>query len=211
LKPLVARRLAFALLTLLSLGVAAYAVGVYGFLPLGAFVLPDMRTAYETHAVAIYAHVFASAAALALGPLQFVPWLRERHTRLHRWMGRLYLSVGVLVGGSSALYVSTFAYGGLGARAGFALLAACWLYTGLRAYRAIRGRDVAAHRRWMVRNFALTFAAVMLRLYMPAAVGLGIEFEAAYAPVAWLCWVPNLLVAELVIARRAVVARPLAS
>lgn len=46
----------------------------------------------------------------------------------------------------------------------------------------------------MVRNFSLAFAAVMLRLYVPAAVLAGADF--AYAIIAWLCWVPNLVIAE---------------
>ena len=104
------------------------------------------------------------------------------------------------------------AFGGLPARLGFGVLALLWLYTGYRAYRAIRARDIAAHRRWMVRNFALTFAAVMLRLYLPSAMASGMAFELAYPVIAWLCWVPNLVVAEWIIrrtARRPV--RPLAA
>ena len=49
----------------------------------------------------------------------------------------------------------------------------------------------------MVRNFALTFAAVTLRLYLPASMVAGLAFERAYPVIAWLCWVPNLIVAEL--------------
>jgi hypothetical protein len=48
----------------------------------------------------------------------------------------------------------------------------------------------------MIRNFSLAFAAVMLRLYLPAAVVAGADFALAYAIVAWACWVPNLLFAE---------------
>ncbi len=180
----------------LSLGVALYAVVAYGLFPLGAAVHPDMRAALESHRVGIYAHVFASAFALALGPFQFLRRLRTARPALHRWSGRLYLGAGVLVGGVAGLYMSFFAFGGGVARAGFACLALAWLYTGLRAYLAIRARDVAAHRRWMVRNFALAFAAVTLRLWLPAAVLAGARFEIAYAAIAWLCWVPNLLLAE---------------
>lgn len=49
----------------------------------------------------------------------------------------------------------------------------------------------------MVRNFALTLAAVTLRIYLPASMIAGIEFEVAYPYIAWLCWVPNLVAAEL--------------
>ena len=48
-------------------------------------------------------------------------------------------------------------------------------------------------------SFALTFAAVMLRIYIPVALVTGIGFEAAYPAIAWLCWVPNLLVAQLLV------------
>ena len=192
----------YLLLGFLSLGVALYALAVYAWLPLGAVVHPDMRAAFEAHRLGIYAHVFASVCALALGPFQFSARLRARHIRLHRWSGRLYLGVGVLIGGAAGLYMAAHAFGGAAARLGFAALALAWLYTGLRAYLAIRARDVAAHRRWMVRNFALTFAAVMLRLYLPAAVAAGVEMATAYPAIAWLCWVPNLVAAELRINRR---------
>ena len=49
----------------------------------------------------------------------------------------------------------------------------------------------------MIRNFALTFAAVTLRIYLPASMAAGIEFGVAYRAIAWLCWVPNVVVAEL--------------
>jgi uncharacterized membrane protein len=166
---------------------------------LGAVVHPDMRGTFETHRVAIYAHIFASVVALAVGPFQFSQGLRTKRRGLHRWLGRLYLGVGVLVGGLAGLFMAFHAFGGIAARLGFAMLALAWLYTGFRAYRAIRARDLAAHRQWMVRNFALTFAAVTLRLWLPASIASGIPFELAYPVVAWLCWVPNLLAAELLL------------
>jgi uncharacterized membrane protein len=192
----------FVALILLSLGVAAYAIAVYGFLPLGAAVHPDMRATFEAQRAGIYAHIFASVVALALGPFQFSAKLRARHLALHRWSGRLYLGLGVLVGGLAALFMAAHAFGGLAARLGFACGAVVWLYTGWRAYTAIRARDIVSHRRWMVRNFAVTFAAVTLRLWLPASMISGIPFELAYPAIAWLCWAPNLLLAELLFNRR---------
>lgn len=187
----------FVALVVLSLAVAGYAVAVYGFLPVGALVQPDMRATFVAHPVGIYTHVFGSAVALALGPFQFSSMLRERWPVLHRLFGRLYLGVGVLVGGLAGLYMAFHAVGGLAARLGFACLAVAWLYSGSRAYLAVRARDFMAHRRWMVRNFALTFAAFTLRLYFPASVAMGVTVEVAYPVIAWLCWLPNLIAAEL--------------
>jgi len=64
-----------------------------------------------------------------------------------------------------------------------------------------RAREIPAHRRWMIRNYSLTFAAVTLRLYLPLAFLLGIPFELSYPLVAWLCWVPNLVAAEYLVSR----------
>ena len=191
----------FVALAALSVGVSAYAIGVYGFLPLGALLHPDMRAAFQAHPISVYAHVFASAVALSLGPLQFSSRLRASHIKLHRWSGRAYLGVGVLVGGLAGLYMSLHAFGGIVSRLGFGCLALAWLFTGLRAFLAIRRRDVASHRRWMVRNFALAFAAVTLRLYLPSSIVMGVAFEVAYPVIAWLCWLPNVLVAELLFNR----------
>jgi len=99
------RRAGHVTLAFLSLAVAGYALVVYGFLPLGAAVHPDLRAAFEANRVALYAHVFGA-------------------------------------------------------------------------------------------SFALAFAAVMLRLWIPAALVSGVPFGLAYPAIAWLCWVPNLLVAE---------------
>ena len=53
----------------------------------------------------------------------------------------------------------------------------------------------------MIRSFSLIMAGVMLRVWMPthavlAAAGI-VDFssETAYAGIAWLCWLPNLLLA----------------
>ena len=195
------KTLRFGVLVFLSLGVAAYAIVTYSILPLGVAVHPDMRLNFEAHRFAISTHIFASAVALALGPLQFSSRFRAKRLSVHRICGRLYLGVGIALGGVAGLYMASHAFGGLVARAGFTCLAILWLYTGLRAYLAIRAGDVAAHRRWMIRNFSLTFAAVTLRLWLPAATLLGISFEVAYPAISWLCWMPNLFVAELLVRR----------
>ncbi len=190
------RSMSQGLLFFLVFGIAGYAAFAYGFLPLGALVHPNMKANFLAHSSGIYTHVFASIVALLLGPFQFSARLRQQLKNLHRWLGRAYLGIGVLMGGLSGLYISQYAFGGSVARFGFAALAVFWLYTGLRAYLAIRRGAIDEHRKWMVRNFSLTFAAVTLRLYLPAAMVAGIEFTLAYPIIAWLCWVPNVLFAE---------------
>ncbi len=184
------------LLYVLALGVAGYVVFAYGFMPLGSLVHPEMKATYLAHSAGIYTHAFASILALALGPFQFTASLRQKYPVVHRWSGRLYLGVGVLVGGLAGLYMAQYAFGGPMAQLGFAALAVLWLFTGARAYLAIRRGAIDEHRRWMVRNLALTLAAVTLRIYLPVSMASGIEFALVYPVIAWLCWVPNIVFAE---------------
>lgn len=179
-------------MTFLALGIALL---VSRYLTLNPDVFfPQQRAIYIAHRTGILTHVVGGMLALALGPFQFLSGLRARRPVIHRWIGRGYL-VGVLLGGLAGLYMATFAYTGAIARGGFSILALLWLMTGALAYLRIRGGDPSAHRRWMVRNFALTFAAVTLRLQMPfLAIGFGGEM--GYRIVAWSCWIPNLLIVE---------------
>lgn len=190
------RKAGYVLMVFLSLAIAAYAVIAYGLFPLESIIDSTVGASFPAHKTALYSHIFGAAVALSLGSFQFSTRLRTTRPQLHRWMGRLYLGVGVVVGGTAGLIMSTRAFGGIPARLGFALLAVLWLYTGVRAYLAIRGGDTVAHRRWMVRNFSLTFAAVTLRLYLPASAVVGVPFDVAYPIIAWVAWVPNLIVAE---------------
>lgn len=141
-------------------------------------------------------HIAGGIGALLAGPWQFSPRLRARALSLHRWLGRFYL-LEVGLGSIAGFAMAVISEEGLPTHLGFGVLAVWWFVTGLQAYRAIRRRDVAAHRRWMIRNFSLTLAAVTLRNYLPfMLLALHWPFRISYIIVSWLCWVPNLLVAE---------------
>jgi uncharacterized membrane protein len=138
--------------------------------------------------------------ALAVGPLQHNSRIRGRFLRLHRWLGRTYV-LAVILGGGAALMLATASQGGVPAHAGFGLLAVLWLTTTAVAYWEIRRGDQLSHRRWMTRSYALTFAAVTLRIYVPVSLAVGLPFGPAYQTISWLCWVPNLVVAEWLVLR----------
>jgi len=154
-------------------------------------------------------HAAGAATALLVGPLQFLAPLRSRRPRVHRWIGGIYVS-GCLLGGVAGLVLATGSSAGPIATAGFGLLAIAWLGCTARAWRLARRRDFQAHGRWMLRSFALTFAAVTLRLYLPLPTLLSLDFLPAYQAISFLCWVPNLLLAEWYLRTRAPGARPYA-
>nr|WP_314545793.1 DUF2306 domain-containing protein [uncultured Massilia sp.] len=146
----------------------------------------------------IVVHAGAASTALMLGAVQLSSALRRRWPGLHRASGRLYVAA-CIAGGTSALVLSAGLSTGPVAASGFAALGALWLYATLQGLRFARARDFSRHRAWMIRSYALTFAAVTLRIYLPVSQVMGIDFAFAYRCIAWLAWVPNLLIAEVYI------------
>ena len=146
-------------------------------------------------------HALGAPFAPLIGLLQWSTRVRRRWPCVHRWLGRVYLTIGVMIGGSAALWLSFHAYGGPLSRAGFAVAAVVWLYVSAQAFLAIRGGDVRAHRVWMMRSLAMALAAVTLRVYLPVLSVSGVPFLVSYRIVAWASWLPNLLLAEWVIWR----------
>jgi len=122
---------------------------------------------------------------------------------LHRWLGRLYL-LEVGLGPIAGFAMAVVSEQGLPTHLGFGMLAVLWFFTGLQAYRMVRRENILAYRQWMIRNFALTLAAVTLRNYMPLMLFvLHWSFRPTYITVSWPCWIPNLLIAEWIVRRRA--------
>jgi uncharacterized membrane protein YozB (DUF420 family) len=148
----------------------------------------------------LFIHIITSLVSLIIGPFTLSKTFREKNLKRHRQFGKVYM-VGILFGGLSGLYLAFYATGGLIAKLGFGFLALLWLQSAYKALRMIRQRNISAHQYWMIRNYSLTFAAVTLRLWLPLFMVLfGLEnFEVSYAIIAWLAWVPNLIVGELII------------
>ena len=179
----------------LSSGVAAYAAAVLLLPHFGPAFIPQLRSRL---ALPLSMHLAGGSIALATGAWQLNTPLRTRRPSIHRWIGRVYVAA-VLVGGLGAAILAPGSLEGLVTHWGFGLLAVAWLGTTLVAYRAIRRRDLASHRRWMLRSYALTFAAVTLRIYLPLSQVIDLPFRPSNQVISWLCWVPNLLLVELLV------------
>ncbi len=163
-------------------------------MPAMAPYLPELRPA-------VLAHIIFAPLALALGPLQFVSGLRRRWPRVHRAIGYVY-ATSILIAALGSLSLMPAFGGTLWAAVGFGLLALAWIATTALAVTRARARDFAAHRAWMIRSMALTFAAVTLRLYMAPMMAGGMEPLETYDITAWASWVPNLLIVEWWLRRR---------
>lgn len=185
--------------------IAGYAIVQYGFLEAGnaglvSFKLQKPDFELQPWIYVLYAHIVTAVFALVIGPFQLFIKPTHARKRWHRLMGYGYV-FSIIVSGIVNVYLALFATGGWVSGLGFMSLDVLWVATTLIATRKIIAKDVQAHRTWMLRSYALTFSAVTLRILLaPLAFLLG-DFEAAFRIVAWACWIPNLLVIEVAIAR----------
>ena len=189
------RKFGWAVMAFLAVGVGAYAFAMLAAPTYGA---PFLAGRIAAMPLAVYGHIAGGAVAMILGAFQVNAMLRQRSLARHRWLGRVYVTA-VLIGAPSGLVLATVSEGGWVTHVGFGLLAVLWFGATAMAYVQIRARNILVHRQWMIRSYALTLAAVTLRLYLPASLISGLSFEAAYPAISWLCWVPNLIVAEWII------------
>lgn len=183
------------------LALSATAVGLYSLrYALPHVPMPARLTNFTTRRDALCVHAVSSAIALLVGPWQFVGALRSRHLQRHRALGRCY-ALAVLTGWIASLPIALHAQTGPIASAGFLALGLSWVTATATAIWKVTHGDIAAHRRWMTRSYALTAAAITLRIYLGIILRCNIDFVLGYRVIAWLCWVPNLLAAEVLVRR----------
>ena len=188
----------------------AVAVGLY---PLAYYII-DMRSGGLLHSKpkallatsfyipVFYVHITFGGIALLTGWSQFSKRLRDWNLRFHRVLGTIYV-IAVLLSSIAGLVISFFSSGGITTALGFGLLAFLWLATVLKAYASILKKEIKQHENWMIRNYALAFAAVTLRIYLPFSQAvLHADFLTCYRIISWLCWIPNILIAQMIINRR---------
>jgi hypothetical protein len=151
---------------------------------------------------AFYLHISTSVLVLLTGGLQFVKHIQEHYPAAHRLLGKVYVFTLLVISAPSGLIMALYANGGIWAKVSFVLISVLWWSFTLKGLIAIRGQNILLHKIHMMRSYALTLSAITLRLYvlfLPAFTNL--HGKDMYVLVAWLSWVPNLLVAEFLIWR----------
>ena len=197
---------------------------------LSAYVPPNISTSRipisygAFQYVLLVAHIFTAAIASVAGLAQLWPWLRRKYPLAHRWTGRAYFFLGVFPSSVLAIPVIAMAPLGISNQAALTVLDVLWMISAVAGYRAARQRKFADHRKWMIRNYGLTFASIASRFWTPIiAVSMtpelgGVPYQgdqngiAAIHDVAsgsaWLGLMVTVVVVECYIQRRYGVPKP---
>lgn len=144
-----------------------------------------------------YIHVYSSIFTLFAGFTQFNETILKNNKRLHKAIGKLYFYTVIFLSAPSGLFIGIYANGGFYSKISFVLLAILWFWFTIQGILKIKKNNYSQHKYFMMRSFALAFSAITLRFWKVIIVYL---FESApmdvYQIIAWLGWIPNLLIVE---------------
>ena len=152
--------------------------------------------------VMIRIHILLAIIALLTGPLNVIKRIRIKSINFHRWNGRLYV-LSIILNFIPGVYVSFFATGGWPSTIGFLILNTLWLSTTILGFWYIKRKNVILHSQWILRSFFLSFAN--MTIYIIVAIdhnALNFPYGSAYTIAVWLCWILNLLIAEILIRKK---------
>lgn len=150
--------------------------------------------------LAFFTHVYTAVFVIPAGFTQFSGYIRGKFPLIHKYVGRVYAFVVIFLAGPSGFYMGVFANGGITAQISFCLLSILWIYFTALAIIRVKQGNIKSHREFLIRSFALTLSAITLRAWKYLIV---FAFEPrpmdVYQIVAWLGWIPNLIIAEIII------------
>jgi len=122
-----------------------------------------MYHAYRLQVIAdrnlLVPHVLCGVIALLSGPIQFSSRFRLGHLNIHRVMGRIYV-LCVFIGAFTGIALAA----GRPGLPGTSMQAAAWIVCTTAAFITARNRQIAVHRQWMARSYAVTFTFVSSRV-----------------------------------------------
>ena len=171
----------------------------------GAEITPDNARFFESP-IPVIVHIVSSGFYALLGAFQFVSSLWRRGNGWHRWVGRVLLPFGLLVGLSGLWMTLFYSYPAGSSKLLYAfrlLFGSGMVLSILLGYAAIRRRDILQHRAWMMRAYAIGLGAgtqVLTGMFGELAFGPPSEFENALLMGAG--WAINLAIAEWILRRR---------
>ena len=147
-----------------------------------------------------YLHVISGMLIILIGPFQFLKNFRNKNLGLHRLLGKIYAYGILMVAAPTGLIMAFYAEGGLPSTIAFVIMGLLWFITTLMAVMRIIKKDIIGHQKWMYRSYALSFAAVTLRLLVPLMSWYTpLTEEFIIVSTAWLSWMINLSAVELLI------------
>ena len=118
---------------------------------------------FARHRALTLIHIVPGMLFMILAPLQFIPRIRRQHRKFHRWAGRVVVGAGIIIGVTALVMSFGTVIGGANETAATVTFALIFLFELVVAFIYIRRGNVARHREWMIRAYAIALAIATIR------------------------------------------------
>ena len=160
--------------------------------------IPDTEN-YIANPVPITLHVVGGSLMMLIGPLQVNSKLRLRRRFLHKLLGRVFWLAGMVTGASAIWMAVHFPFiSGLTTFLSNIVFGILLLGSLIAAMVYVRKGDIARHRAWVLRSYALALGPATQRLlFMPYFLVFGLSEDPILGLLLILGWVINFAVLEI--------------
>jgi hypothetical protein len=127
----------------------------------------ELDALFAAKASLTLAHIVPALALMLLVPFQFSRRFRTRHLKAHRWIGRVVMVLGLIVG-VSGLALLKNSVGGAAEVTAILFFDTLFLVALAKAYVYARARAIALHREWVMRAMSVAVGVATVRPIMGA-------------------------------------------
>jgi hypothetical protein len=127
--------------------------------------LTALDAAFAQEPALTLVHIVPALFFVLLVPLQFSSSLRARHPHVHRWTGRILMTLAAVIG-LSALLLIRDPIGGITEVTAILFYDGLFLLAMTKAFLHIRRGQVASHREWIIRGISVALGVATVRPIM---------------------------------------------
>lgn len=181
---------------ILSLALAIFVLNYFAYEQIGFLAGKSVETFNnQIFKIAFFAHFIFAPIVILLASVQLFTWINQSFGKLHRLLGKSYLVISSVIAAPSGFVLAWFS----DAEICFSLMALLWLIFNVNGYISIKNKDILKHKKWMTRSMIMCYSAIVLRLLLVTYMHYKGAYvnEIEYQWIAWLSWLPLLLVSEL--------------
>jgi hypothetical protein len=150
--------------------------------PVFYFLREPSNPRFMDYPIITLMHVIPGGIYLAIAPFQFLSRIRSRWLNYHRWAGRFLVSIGLVLGAAALFLALVIPFSATWERVIIGFFGALFLVALVIGILRVRAGQIARHREWMIRAFAIALAIATMRLlFVPALIIAGASSQSQIA------------------------------
>ncbi|RIA09477.1 putative membrane protein DUF2306 [Flavobacteriaceae bacterium MAR_2010_72] len=118
---------------------------------------------YRDHLVLGYLHIIPGLLFLVLGGYQFIPYFRKKNYKIHRLIGKIFLSLSAFIFITAIILALFVPFGNWLETVVTVVFGSFLLFCVYKAYFSARNKKIKVHQNWVIRIYFISIAVSTIR------------------------------------------------